>query len=292
MPPPAAPLLASRVVRALTPRAPPLPPLLFLHGLLGSAGTYSSLLARPDCAPSSDKHALDLPGHGRSPHPSSPAGYALPALAAAVRAAAKDLPGPADVAGHSLGGKVAMALALAAPAAVRRLVVVDVAPVSYAAAAAGAMRVPRAAAAAMAALAGPLASGALPRRADVDAALEDAGVDDAGVRGFVCTNLVAADGGAWRWRCDAQGLVDAMDSLAGFELGEAAGTELVFEGPALFIVGGRSGYVTGDEQRAAARRRFPRARFEVLPHAGHWLQAEDPAGFCSLLTPFLEEDDI
>src|SRR3546814_14600363 len=39
--------------------------------------------------------------------------------------------GPAAVMGHSMGGKVAMMLALTAPELVERLIVVDIAPVLY-----------------------------------------------------------------------------------------------------------------------------------------------------------------
>ena len=39
--------------------------------------------------------------------------------------------GQADVLGHSMGGKAAMALALTHPRAVRRLIVADIAPVAY-----------------------------------------------------------------------------------------------------------------------------------------------------------------
>lgn len=286
--PPSLPLPRALFTTAVPARvpSPARPPLLFLHGLLGSSSTYSSLLARADCAPSSPKLSFDLPGHGRSAHPSTRAGYALPALAAAVASAA---PAQTDLAGHSLGGKVAMALALRNPAAVRRLVVVDVAPVEYKIGA-GAMDVPRAAVEAMRRLeaGGGLGGGSLPLRKDVDAALEREGVHDAGVRAFVCTNLVVgARRGAWRWRCDVGGLCGAMDVLTGFDVGDEAGVR-VFEGPALFIAGGRSGYLATEAQRQAVFARFPNTRIEVLRGAGHWLQADDPAGFCHLLTEFVE----
>jgi len=73
--------------------------------------------------------APDLPGHGRS---GWLAHYDLPALAGAVAEwmRAADLAG-AHVVGHSLGGKVAMQLALSEPALVRSLVVADIAPVAY-----------------------------------------------------------------------------------------------------------------------------------------------------------------
>lgn len=100
------------------------PPLVVLHGVLASAATYTSLLRRPDCTPGSEKIAIDLAGHGRSPHDSSRLTY--PTMAADVSKAIAEHP-VVDLVGHSMGGKVAMTLALQQPDHVRRLVVVDIA---------------------------------------------------------------------------------------------------------------------------------------------------------------------
>jgi len=63
--------------------------------------------------------APDLPGHGASPKPHEPEAYASAALVAAL---ADVLDGRADVIGYSLGGELALELALACPNLVRRLV--------------------------------------------------------------------------------------------------------------------------------------------------------------------------
>jgi esterase len=292
MPVQASARLASTHVAALTAAtAAAPPPLVVLHGVLASSATYTSLLRRADCAPSSPKVALDLPGHGRSPS-AAPGRLSYPSMARDVSRAVADA-WPVDVVGHSMGGKVAMALALLYPHMVRKLVVVDIAPVAYGGGAGGdaVMSVAQVAASAMRTVAREgLGEGAFPKRADVDRALEKHGVLDPAVRGFVCTNLVADGAGAkgrWRWRCDVDGIVAAMGGIAGFDLG-GAGTGAMFDGPALFIAGGRSGYVKTDAQTRAVFARFPNARVETLAHCGHWLQAEDPKGFCHLLTPFIE----
>jgi pimeloyl-ACP methyl ester carboxylesterase len=64
--------------------------------------------------------APDLPGHGASEKPHEPQAYAVDALVAEL---ASVLDGPADVIGYSLGGELALELALAHPERVRRLVV-------------------------------------------------------------------------------------------------------------------------------------------------------------------------
>ena len=64
--------------------------------------------------------APDLPGHGASPKPHEPDAYTSAALVEALAAVGD---GPADVIGYSLGGELALELALAHPDRVRRLVV-------------------------------------------------------------------------------------------------------------------------------------------------------------------------
>src|ERR1051326_7861650 len=101
------------------------PPLLILHGLFGSATNWTGIARR--LAGTHRVFAVDLRNHGRSPW-SDEVGYAAQAddLASFIRG--HDI-APATLLGHSMGGKVAMVLALGEPGLVARLVVVDVAPV-------------------------------------------------------------------------------------------------------------------------------------------------------------------
>jgi pyruvate dehydrogenase E2 component (dihydrolipoamide acetyltransferase) len=104
---------------------PGVSPIVFIHGLAGSSSTWQSVLG-----PFAETHqvlALDLPGHGQS-DAADPAAvdYSISGLAAVVR----ELLGTLDLSsitlvGHSLGGPVAAATALAQPDAVSRLVLVD-----------------------------------------------------------------------------------------------------------------------------------------------------------------------
>ena len=64
--------------------------------------------------------ALDLPGHGEG----EPATH-IDALAAAVGAALKEVPGPRALVGHSLGGAVALELAIVRPELVDGLVIIS-----------------------------------------------------------------------------------------------------------------------------------------------------------------------
>ena len=184
-------------------------------------------------------------------------------------AAARRL-GGAAVIGHSMGGKTAMLLALNHAEAVERLVVVDVAPVSYPPALAAYVRAMRAVD-----LAG------VSRRGEVDAQLAGA-ITSPAERAFLLQNLVLGSGQA-RWRLNLPVLERFMPEISGFP--EAA-PGVSFPGPALFVAGEHSSYVR-PEYRPAIERLFPQARIVQVPGAGHWLHAERPDAFLALVMPFL-----
>eukprot|EP00965_Chrysotila_dentata_P020240 670073-Pleurochrysis_carterae.AAC.1 len=107
------------------------PPIVILHGLFGAGGnfkTWASGLASQLDADKTPRRIMlvDLRNHGSSAHSSE---MSFDAMAADVLALL-DKQGikQAVLCGHSLGGKVAMALALARPERIERLIVLDIAP--------------------------------------------------------------------------------------------------------------------------------------------------------------------
>ncbi len=103
------------------------PPLLIVHGLFGSARNWG-VIAR-HLAAQRDVIAVDQRNHGHSPRQSS---HSYPDMAADLADVITHISAPVDVLGHSMGGKAAMVLALTAPQLIRRLIVADIAPVTYA----------------------------------------------------------------------------------------------------------------------------------------------------------------
>jgi len=101
------------------------PKLTFLHGLGGSQSTWQVVLG--DLVESYRVTAIDLPGHGAS-DVSAPdsADYSIAGIAAAVAQAIDGLKGgPAVLVGHSLGGAIAVQIALERPELVRGIVLID-----------------------------------------------------------------------------------------------------------------------------------------------------------------------
>lgn len=237
-------------------------PVVVLHGLLGRARNWLSVARALEA--SYAFHLVDLRNHGASPWADA---MSYPAMAGDVAALIEDIgAGPVRVVGHSMGGKVAMTLALSRPELVERLIVVDIAPVPYAQGYDDLIR---------AMLAVPLHGGQ--RRADVDAALRQ-GVPDPALRGFLLQNLETVDG-RLSWQPNLEVLLRTMPALTGFPA-ELAGR--TYAGTVDCLRGARSDYVDPAGE-AALRGYFPAAVVATVADAGHWPHAERPALFQPLL---------
>lgn len=103
------------------------PPLLLIHGFLVSSDEWREVI--PYLAKDFRCIALDLPGFGRSAKPSaSDFDYTLSGYASLIADLLVELDvAPCFVAGHSMGGAIAMQLAIEHPQTVSRLVVMDAA---------------------------------------------------------------------------------------------------------------------------------------------------------------------
>ena len=244
------------------------PPVLLLHGLFGMGSNLGGI-ARA-LAPAYEVHQLDLPNHGRSPWTAS---MTLSDLAAAVVAYANAQRLPAlRVLGHSLGGKVAMQLALDAPARVASLVVADIAPVGYAPSHDGVF-----AAIEAVTRVGPKS------RSEAGDCLREHLREEAVVQ-FLLLSLARDAAGVYQWRFNAAVLREQYGALRAAPIGNP------WPGFALFIYGELSNYVD-ETGRGAARRLFPAARFEAIAGAGHWLHAEKPKAFNTAVLAFLQACD-
>lgn len=96
-------------------------PTVFLHGYLDHAGSWSRVAEGLD----GWRLALDLRGHGRSPHLTQGDTYHFPEYVADLDALVTLLGGLVNLVGQSMGGTIASIYAGARPFAVRRLAVLD-----------------------------------------------------------------------------------------------------------------------------------------------------------------------
>jgi pimeloyl-ACP methyl ester carboxylesterase len=234
------------------------PPLLIAHGLFGSARNWGVIAKR--LSDTREVICVDMRNHGTSPwfdaHSYADMAQDLAELIAE---------GPMDVLGHSMGGKAAMVLALEHPQLIRRLIVADIAPVSYSHTQAHLIQAMRA-----------VDLSSVTRRSEAADQLAD--VPDDGTRAFLLQSL---DVSQKRWMLNLDALEREMPGIIGFP--PVSGR---FEGPAFFLSGGESDYVRS-EHRDGIKQLFPRARFARIPGAGHWLHAEKPREFEAAIRAFV-----
>jgi esterase len=242
-----------------------LPPLIILHGLLGSSDNWHSLGKR--FGERFHTFALDARNHGRSPHSDI---FDYPAMAADVAEfMSRQNIRSASVLGHSMGGKTAALVALLHPDAVDKLVVVDIAPRSYR------DRNDQ--------IFGALHSvdiSAYSFRKDVDAALS-ATISDFGIRQFLMKNLGRDQSGRFYWKMNFEVIEKNYDRI-----NEELALDRRFDKPALFIRGEHSDHIQQSDF-PIIRRLFPKSEIVTMKNAGHWVHADAPEEFFAHVSEFL-----
>ncbi|GLQ60329.1 alpha/beta fold hydrolase [Gluconobacter japonicus] len=236
---------------------------VFLHGLFGRARNLGFL--QREASQTFRTIALDLRNHGVSPH--GPVSY--PAMAQDVLETLDDLGIERfSVVGHSMGGKVAMMLALADPDRVTRLMVADMAP-AQTQQGHGDM---------IAKLDAITFPSELTRSGALD--LLEPITGSRAVAELMAQN-VSLDG-APGWAIGFDEITQGIGRIEGWPDSQTA----PYDGPALFLRGENSNYVR-PEHHALIHALFPQARILTLEGAGHWLHAEQPRPFIATMMAFL-----
>lgn len=220
-------------------------PLVILHGLMGSSRNW--LTVSRDLEEERPVICLDLRNHGDSQWADD---CSHAAMADDVRETLQALGVETyDLLGHSLGGKVAMRLAVD-DTNLEKLIVVDIAPRSN----------PPLNHAHLIAMRS-LDLEAIESRKDADEQLADR-VRDWAHRQFLLTNLDRTPRG-FQWSVNLEVLIEKQDDLRAAPLAEGE----IWEGRCLFIVGEKSAFIR-EEDFAVIEEFFPNVVFETLP-TGH-----------------------
>ena len=257
-----------------------LPPLVILHGLLGSRSNNRSVARQLAKKLSTPVYCLDLRNHGSSPH-SAPHDYQH--LAADVERFIKthlSSDKPPILVGHSMGAKTAMAVALRNPKIISGLVPVDNAPVAFPPKTGFSSFARYFTALKRIESMGPQCTSLK----EADAVLKEV-EPSLPIRQFLLTNMRPAANGNGGYTCRvALDIVEqGLANVAGWPY---VAPPCMYGGHTLLVRGTKSSYVP-DESLPDVARFFP--RFERLDiAAGHWVVAEQPAAFMAGLTRWLE----
>lgn len=238
------------------------PAYVFLHGFLGSLDNWRTVakqLGLPGRI-----YLVDARNHGRSPHSAE---HTYPAMAEdVIELLNSEGLAVAHLLGHSMGGKVAMQVAFMAPERVASLVVVDIAPRAYAG---GHEAILQALCAVDLRVA---------RREDIEAQLRPT-IPEPGIRQFLLKGLARTLEGKFFWRFNLPVLAASYEAIL------AAVSGPPYEGPALFMRGENSSYVS-PEDTEHIHRLFPKAQIHTIPNAGHWVHVDNPTAVREILRAF------
>lgn len=230
-------------------------PLIVLHGLFGSQENLG-MISR-GLAQSFSVYGLDVRNHGRSPHAEA-MNYEL--MAADVLEYMDDQAlEKAHLLGHSMGGKIAMTLALMAPERVKSLVVIDIAPVTYH---------QRRHDAILDGLSS-IDLHSLSGRADADRQMQ-AFEPEKDIRQFLLKNLYKNEQGFYAWRMHLESIINHYEDIMAGQVSDKG-----YSGKTLFLKGGDSDYIQ-PEHREQVLQLFPNASVRVIAGTGHWVHAQKP----------------
>ena len=241
--------------------------IVLIHGLFGSLENLNMVakhLSQHYCVTS-----IDVRNHGNSFHQK---GMSYSELAQDVITLLNVLSiESCHLLGHSMGGKIAMQIALSNPKRVNKLIVADIAPVDYPAHHLTIIKGLQA-----------VKLATVHKRKDADEQLAHY-VEDIGVRQFLLRNLVMNEQGQYQFKCNLANIEQGYSQImTQNEVQEGQ----QFKGITLFIKGANSDYILAKHQRVITAL-FPNAKAKVIQGAGHWLHAEKTTAFNKIVINFL-----
>lgn len=241
-------------------------PLIILHGLFGTLDNWQSIAKR--LSDHFTVFIVDQRNHGKSPH-TEQHGYTCMAEDLHDFMTSKWIY-KAHLLGHSMGGKTVMRFATEFPDMVDKLIVADIAPKAY----------PDTHSQIFNALLS-IDLTTISTRKEIDDLLSQ-NIDSLAIRQFLLKDITRNKiNHRYEWKMNLPVLYKYYTNILKFDLGHE-----MFEGDALFIRGGQSGYIQ-EEDMVDIRNYFPKAELKTIKNAGHWLHADQPEAFYTMVRAFL-----
>jgi pimeloyl-ACP methyl ester carboxylesterase len=244
-------------------------PLVILHGLLGISDNWVAFSRRL----AEEGYQIYIPdqrNHGHSPHHPVLNYYALTDdLTEFIETHHLIKP---IILGHSMGGKVAMRYTLEHPGDVERMVVVDTSLRTY-------YRFNYHLRLIDAMLSVDFNQAGT--RQEVKVKLSEK-IEDDRLLQFLMKNLYWKEKGRLGWRPNLQAISYHVDAMY-----DGVFYSAKFDRPALFIRGGKSDYIL-EEDIPAILQNFPQAIIKTIDNGSHWVHADEPEEFYTIVTEFLK----
>lgn len=237
--------------------------IFILHGLFGSLSNLSGLAT---CL-QKEHHTVcvDLRNHGSSPQHSS---NSYQDMVNDIFELASHLEiHQFSIVGHSMGGKVAMLCALQQPSRINKVVVADIAPVSYEDKHSDIFDGLQA-----------VAKAKFNNRKEADLILKQY-VETTALRQFLLKSLQKKEN-SYQFQFNLHALYNNYQAIRSWPTSNNR-----FDKEILFIKGANSDYIN-HKSESPILTLFPKAKAKVIENTGHWLHAEKPKVFKRLLVQF------
>ncbi len=243
---------------------------IILHGLFGISDNWVTLGKR-----FGERFRViipDLRNHGRSPHSEL---FDFPSMEQDIlELIEEETDGGVILMGHSLGGRVAVNLALHHQVMIRKLVIVDISLRKYP---------PQREHLELIEAMHSLDLSQPGSRSEIEEQLRQR-IPSLKLRRFLMKNLYWSERGKLSWRLNLPVISESLPAI--FEGGGVPGR---FSGPAMFIRGERSNYIL-DSDLQAIHEKFPGAIVRTIRGATHWVHADNPGEFYQVVSSFLYSD--
>lgn len=211
--------------------------------------------------------SLDVRNHGGSPHHER---MTYADICTDIKELLDELNiSSAHFVGHSMGGKAVMKMADLHPDIINKLCIVDIAPKQYKP---GHHEIFKAMF--------ELPVGEITSRKEAESHLATR-IKDSGVRLFILKNIDRKKDGGYQWKLGLDNIYANYETII-----DKVILDWPYSDEVLFIKGEKSHYITNQDETDILDL-FPNATFESIPNAGHWVHAENPTVFYTVLAEFL-----
>lgn len=240
-------------------------PIYILHGIFGMLDNWHNIANH--LANQYRVITFDARNHGKSFH-NDDCSYA--AMANDLKKLMESMNDTeADIIGHSMGGKTTLLFADMHPEMVKTLITVDIAPKQYHPGHLEYFRAFR-----------ELDFSQIHSRREAESAFLPF-APDMGVRQFLLKNLEADTNGGYKLKINLPAIENYYkEIIGGLEFKNA------FIKSTHFILGEKSGYLK-ESDKPFIEQHFPTACYHTVSKAGHWVHADNPAGFLSIINQIL-----
>lgn len=251
-------------------------PLVMIHGMFGAKKNFESLAKAFSMNTNRQVITVDVRNHGNSPHVAEMDYHSMVGdMERLLQNLGID---KAITLGHSMGGKIAMVMALTKPHLVSKLIVEDVSPTVSRLG--GSTALPEYFSAMRNITFDQSATTLADVRKDSSELLKDV-FPDVGVRNFMLTNIEKNDKYCWRINLDA---IEAnLDVLVSFPRLDTS-----YSLPVLFIGGSQSEHIR-EANYPDIKRLFPAVEIKHVKDAGHWVHSEKPYVFMDMVIDFIKD---